>query len=94
MTTTVRAWSDETRQAVDAACRAVARDAARLTPDGDLVSAHLRSAQSIMAWSGTDNAASRLYRDLICGDYCSRQEMHERLDAILEANAQAACDAR
>lgn len=90
----MRAWSNEAWKAVDAACRAVARDAARLTPDGDLVSAHLRSAQTIMAWSGADNAASRLYRDLIFGDYCSRQEMHNRLDAIMDAVAQDACDAR
>ena len=80
-------WSDETRQAIEAACRAMVRDAARLTPDGDLVSAHLRSAQSIMAWGGADDAASQLYHDLIYGEYRSRQEMHERLDAVLEAAA-------
>ena len=84
-------WSDETRQAVAEACRAVARDAARRTPDGDMIAAHLRSAQCIVAWGGADDAASQLYQDLLHGTYYSRREMHDRLDAIMDAAAQAAC---
>jgi hypothetical protein len=69
----------------------VARDAARRTPDGDLIAAHLLSAQCIMAWGGVDDAASQLYQDLIHGKYRTRQEMHDRLEAIMDAAGAAAC---
>ena len=94
-------WSEETLGAVEAAyratakaCMAVSRDAARLTEDGDLIAAHLAAAHRIsINGIGADDAASRLYRDLICGKYRTRQEMHDRLEAIMDARAEAECNA-